>query len=165
VCVSCTHMTGSDMLTCQGALTAHQPPRASQTSSCLPVATTLTTSTRGTPTATCPPDKFMLAEGHTAENPMITRLSAPVDCDEVYWEYARDVAASVAADLIGPNVRFHHSKLNFKWPGCSRWAAHIACMHSVVVIILSPCTCFFIFLFLVRSDSVHSTDCILSNLQ
>ena len=23
--------------------------------------------------------------------------------------------ADVAADLVGPNVVFHHSKLNFKW--------------------------------------------------
>jgi hypothetical protein len=62
-------------------------------------------------------DKFMLAHGHTADTPMLTRLVSPVDVDPLYWQYATEIAASVAADLIGPNVRFHHSKLNFKWSG------------------------------------------------
>ena len=62
-------------------------------------------------------DKYMLAEGHTAANPMLTRLSAPVDYDETFWAFASGFAADIASDLLGPNVRFHHSKLNFKWPG------------------------------------------------
>ena len=61
-------------------------------------------------------DKLMLAEGHTADNPMVTRLSAPVEVSDVYWQFASGLAADVAEDLLGPNVRFHHSKLNFKWP-------------------------------------------------
>ena len=62
-------------------------------------------------------DKLMLAEGHTASAPMVTRLSAPVEVSETYWSFASGLAADVAEDLLGPNVRFHHSKLNFKWPG------------------------------------------------
>jgi|MDTC01.3.fsa_nt_gb ectoine hydroxylase-related dioxygenase (phytanoyl-CoA dioxygenase family) len=62
-------------------------------------------------------DKLVLAEGHTAEAPMLTRLSAPVDVHPDYWAYSFELAASIASDLLGPDVRFHHSKLNFKWPG------------------------------------------------
>jgi len=61
-------------------------------------------------------DKLVLAEGHCAEEPRLTRLSSPVDLHETYWQYATEIAAGIAADLVGPNVRFHHSKLNFKWP-------------------------------------------------
>src|SRR5262245_26930789 len=35
-----------------------------------------------------------------------------------YWEYASSKASplpDVIADLVGPDVKFHHSKLNFKW--------------------------------------------------
>ena len=34
-----------------------------------------------------------------------------------YWEFATGTLADVAADLIGPDVAFNHSKINFKWPG------------------------------------------------
>lgn len=60
-------------------------------------------------------DIFDLAPGHCAERPKVRRLKAP-DLDPVYWEFANDVIADVAADLVGPDVTFHHSKLNFKWP-------------------------------------------------
>ena len=44
------------------------------------------------------------------------RLSSPVDQDATYWEFASsDLMADIAEDLLGPNVKFHHSKLNFKW--------------------------------------------------
>ena len=61
-------------------------------------------------------DKFMLAEGHTSDNPMVTRLSSPSHVHDTYWSYTNEIAASIAEDVLGPNVRFHHSKLNFKWP-------------------------------------------------
>jgi hypothetical protein len=39
-----------------------------------------------------------------------------VDQHPEYWRYARDsLLADIAADLVGPDVKFHHSKLNFKW--------------------------------------------------
>ena len=34
---------------------------------------------------------------------------------DTYWEFATGPIADVAADLVGPDVVFHHSKLNFKW--------------------------------------------------
>lgn len=57
-----------------------------------------------------------LEEGHTAANPRLRRLSSPNDHHPVYWEYAsRSILADAIADLVGPDVKFHHSKLNFKW--------------------------------------------------
>ena len=39
-----------------------------------------------------------------------------MDQHPVYWEFAsQSILADVAADLVGPDIKFHHSKLNFKW--------------------------------------------------
>jgi hypothetical protein len=58
---------------------------------------------------------FDLDAGHTAEEPRLRRLSAPTDLHDTYWELAsRSVVTDVVCDLIGPDVKFHHSKLNFK---------------------------------------------------
>ena len=57
-----------------------------------------------------------LEDGHSAENPRLRRLSSPNDHHPTYWEFAsRSVLPDIVADLVGPNVKFHHSKLNFKW--------------------------------------------------
>ena len=59
---------------------------------------------------------FDLEPDHTADNPRLRRLTSPVEQHEAYWEFASEsVVADVAADLVGPDVKFHHSKLNFKW--------------------------------------------------
>ena len=58
---------------------------------------------------------FVLEKGHSAEEPRLTRLTSPVDCDDVYWQFTTGPIADIAADLLGPNLKFHHSKLNFKW--------------------------------------------------
>ena len=61
---------------------------------------------------------FDLEPGHSANEPRLRRLTSPVDQDPAYWEFAsQSVIADVAADLVGPDVKFHHSKLNFKWSG------------------------------------------------
>lgn len=60
---------------------------------------------------------FVLEEGHTADTPRLRRLSSPVAHHSTFWEFAaQSKSADVAADLCGPDVKFHHSKLNFKWP-------------------------------------------------
>ena len=60
--------------------------------------------------------KFDLQPGHTPEAPRLRRLTAPVAHHETYWEFARNgPIVDVAEDLLGPDVVFHHSKLNFKW--------------------------------------------------
>ncbi|WP_417518233.1 phytanoyl-CoA dioxygenase family protein [Minwuia sp.] len=57
-----------------------------------------------------------LAPGHSAETPRIRRLNSPVDHHETFRAFAIEgPAAALACDLLGGPVRFHHSKLNYKW--------------------------------------------------
>ncbi|MBT6093931.1 MAG: phytanoyl-CoA dioxygenase family protein [Rhodospirillaceae bacterium] len=57
-----------------------------------------------------------LEDGHNAENPRLRRLSSPNDHHPTYWEFAsKSIVPDIVADLVGPDVKFHHSKLNFKW--------------------------------------------------
>ena len=58
---------------------------------------------------------FDLEPGHTQESPRLRRLTSPVEHHPFFWEFATSVVADIAADLVGPDVKFHHSKLNFKW--------------------------------------------------
>jgi len=60
-------------------------------------------------------NRFDIGPGHSADNPVLRRLKSPDEQSEVYWNFATGLMADVAADLVGPNVVFHHSKLNFKW--------------------------------------------------
>jgi len=62
--------------------------------------------------------RFDLEPGHSAEHPKLRRISNPVDISQAY----RDVlfegpAIEAAVDVLGPNVKFHHCKLNIKLPG------------------------------------------------
>ena len=62
--------------------------------------------------------RFDLEPDHSAAAPRIRRLNAPVELHETYWKFAAfGPFADVAEDLLGANVKFHHSKLNFKWSG------------------------------------------------
>ena len=57
-----------------------------------------------------------LEPDHSPKAPRLRRVSAPVDQHPVYWDYvSQSIVGDVVADLVGPNVKFHHSKLNFKW--------------------------------------------------
>ena len=58
---------------------------------------------------------FDLAPGHTPEQPRLRRVNTPDQRHDAYWAFATGIVADVAADLVGSNVVFHHSKLNFKW--------------------------------------------------
>ncbi len=45
------------------------------------------------------------------------RLTSPTDLHETYWSFAStSPIVDVVVDLVGPDVKFHHSKLNFKAP-------------------------------------------------
>src|SRR3954471_24749689 len=60
---------------------------------------------------------YDLEPDHTAEQPRLRRFSAPADMYPAYWEFAsQSVITDLVCDLLGPNVKFHHSKLNFKAP-------------------------------------------------
>lgn len=62
-------------------------------------------------------DRFILEQGHSAQTPRLRRLNSPVAHHPEFWEFAsRSPSADVAADVCGPDVKFYHSKLNFKWP-------------------------------------------------
>ncbi len=58
---------------------------------------------------------FDLGPGHSDQSPVLRRLKRSDDRHDAYWRFARGLMADVAADIAGPNVVFHHSKLNFKW--------------------------------------------------
>jgi hypothetical protein len=61
-------------------------------------------------------DQFDLAPDHSAEKPNIRRLRKAVDQHLDLWEFARDASVvDLVADVLGPDLRFHSSKLNFKW--------------------------------------------------
>ena len=51
----------------------------------------------------------------TPGQPRLRRLNTPDQRHDAYWAFATGIVADVAADLVGSNVVFHHSKLNFKW--------------------------------------------------
>lgn len=59
---------------------------------------------------------FDLEPGHTAAAPRLRRVSNPAEQHPAFWDYCTDsVMPDIVADLVGPDVKFHHSKLNFKW--------------------------------------------------
>lgn len=61
-------------------------------------------------------DEFDLAPDHSAEKPNIRRLRKAVDRHPELWAFAQSPeVVDLVADLVGPDVRFHSSKLNFKW--------------------------------------------------
>lgn len=60
---------------------------------------------------------FDVEPDHCAQRPRLRRLNSPVDQHSDYWEFAaQSEIVDVAEALIGPNIKFHHSKLNFKYP-------------------------------------------------
>jgi ectoine hydroxylase len=63
-------------------------------------------------------NKFDLAPDHTAEHPHVRRIKSPVDVHPVFKKFAVESPfADIAADLVGPNVKFHSCKINYKHPG------------------------------------------------
>jgi ectoine hydroxylase len=63
-------------------------------------------------------EAFDLGPEHGPDRPHVRRLRAMVDRHPDFWGFASEsVLADIAADLVGPDVKFHSSKLNYKWPG------------------------------------------------
>lgn len=66
----------------------------------------------------CAPDdlRFDAEPDHLPDDPRLRRINSPVDLDPTFEEFSLDgPAADLAEALLGPDVRFHHSKLNIKW--------------------------------------------------
>ena len=62
--------------------------------------------------------KFDIEPDHNADDPRLRRLSNPPHHHPVFREFSHEgPVVDVAEDLLGPSVRLHHSKLNFKWSG------------------------------------------------
>ncbi len=62
--------------------------------------------------------RFDLEPGHSAEKPALRRVNAPVEVSAAYYDaMAGSRMTDCVAELIGPNVKFHHSKINSKLPG------------------------------------------------
>lgn len=60
--------------------------------------------------------QYILEPGHSATSPRLKRLSSPIDHHPAFWDFtSSSPAVEAAADLVGPDVKYHHSKLNFKW--------------------------------------------------
>lgn len=58
---------------------------------------------------------FVLEEGHAPDNPRLHRVTSPQDQHAAFWEFMCDpVMTDLAADVVGPDVKFHHAKLNVK---------------------------------------------------
>lgn len=61
---------------------------------------------------------YILEDGHSAETPRLRRLTSPVSHHPDFWAFAADsVIGDIVADVVGPDVKFYHSKLNYKWAG------------------------------------------------
>jgi phytanoyl-CoA hydroxylase len=62
--------------------------------------------------------RFDLEPAHSAARPALRRVNAPVDVSEAYRQVARDSRmVDMVADLVGPDLRYHHCKINSKLPG------------------------------------------------
>jgi ectoine hydroxylase-related dioxygenase (phytanoyl-CoA dioxygenase family) len=64
--------------------------------------------------------RFDLEPGHSAEKPALRRVQSPEDISEIYEDAMHNArTVDICADLIGPNMKFHHGKVNSKQPGAA----------------------------------------------
>jgi hypothetical protein len=68
--------------------------------------------------------RFDLAPGHRADDPQLRRVNAPSEVSDAFLDVMRDSRMTdMVADLIGPDVAYHHCKINLKLPGANTEAA------------------------------------------
>lgn len=61
--------------------------------------------------------RFDLEPGHCAARPALRRIASPLEVSDDYLRAMRDNRALDAiVDLFGPNIKFHHCKINSKLP-------------------------------------------------
>lgn len=59
---------------------------------------------------------FDLEPTHRADAPRLRRVSSPCDEDPIFWRYlVESRIGDLLEDVLGPDVKFYQSKLNFKW--------------------------------------------------
>lgn len=64
--------------------------------------------------------RFDIQPGHTADKPALRRVQAPTEISDAYYTaMANSRMTEMVADLIGPNVKLHHTKINSKLPGAA----------------------------------------------
>lgn len=64
--------------------------------------------------------RFDLEPGHSESIPALRRVNAPTDLSQAYYDVMRDSKMTdCVAELIGPNLKYHHSKVNSKLPGAA----------------------------------------------
>lgn len=64
--------------------------------------------------------RFDVQPGHSADNPALRRVQAPTEVSDAYYEaMANSRMTDMVADLIGPDVKLHHTKINSKLPGAA----------------------------------------------
>ena len=62
--------------------------------------------------------QFVLEPDHTPESPRLRRMNRAVDFHPDFWAYASDsILPDMVVDLVGPDVKFRESMINFKWSG------------------------------------------------
>jgi phytanoyl-CoA hydroxylase len=62
--------------------------------------------------------RFDMGEEHRPDKPALRRVNNPSDIAPAFAEVAWNGAmVDMVADLIGPDVKFHHCKINLKLPG------------------------------------------------
>jgi ectoine hydroxylase-related dioxygenase (phytanoyl-CoA dioxygenase family) len=62
--------------------------------------------------------RFDLQSARGSGAPVLRRVNNPPEIEQIYAEVAFDGAfVDMVADLVGPDLKFHHAKLNLKQPG------------------------------------------------
>jgi ectoine hydroxylase-related dioxygenase (phytanoyl-CoA dioxygenase family) len=62
--------------------------------------------------------RFDLEPGHHADDPRLRRVSNPIDISEAYADTVfNSEVPDMVTDLLGPDIKFDHCKLNNKLPG------------------------------------------------
>jgi len=62
--------------------------------------------------------RFDLQPGHSATTPALRRVQSPEEVSPIYEDVMRNArTVDYCVELLGPNIRFHHGKVNSKLPG------------------------------------------------
>jgi ectoine hydroxylase-related dioxygenase (phytanoyl-CoA dioxygenase family) len=62
--------------------------------------------------------RFDLQPGHKSDKPALRRVQSPEEISDIFAHVMRNArTVDYCVDLIGPNLKFHHGKVNSKLPG------------------------------------------------